>query len=99
MTKHNLIHTLDAPDYKAHIPFLRKLKDYKCTLWSEKYSISKFCCICWNKASVIILIFLERRTKKISQKQGFDEFSCGKAITSLPFQVTFLAKKIHFLCS
>ena len=32
MTKRNLIHTLDAPDYKAHVPFLRKLKDYKCVM-------------------------------------------------------------------
>ena len=36
-TKCNLIHTLDAPDYKVHVPFLRKIKDYKCNLWSKKY--------------------------------------------------------------
>ena len=27
VTKRNLIHTLDAPDYTAHVPFLKKLKD------------------------------------------------------------------------
>ena len=37
VTKRNLIHTLDALDYKAHVSFLRKIKDYKCALWSEKY--------------------------------------------------------------
>ena len=36
-TKRNLILTIDAPDYKAHVPFLRKLKDHKYALWSEKY--------------------------------------------------------------
>ena len=35
------LHTLDAPDYKAHVPFLRKLKEYKCALRSEKYGNSK----------------------------------------------------------
>ena len=39
MRKHNQIHTLGAPLYKAHFRFLRKLKDFKCTLWSEKYGI------------------------------------------------------------
>jgi len=28
---------LGAQHYKAHIRFLRKLKDFKCALWSEKY--------------------------------------------------------------
>ena len=37
MTKCNLIHTLDALDYKAHVLFIRKSKDYKRTLWSEKH--------------------------------------------------------------
>jgi len=37
MRKHNQIHTLGAPHYKAHFRFLRKLKDFKCALWSEKY--------------------------------------------------------------
>ena len=32
------VHTLGAPHYKAHFQFLRKLKDFKCALWSEKYS-------------------------------------------------------------
>ena len=36
-TKYNLIHTLDTPNYKAHVPVLRNLKD-KCTLWSKKHS-------------------------------------------------------------
>jgi len=36
--KHNKIHILGAPHYKAHFRFLRKLKDFKCALWSEKYS-------------------------------------------------------------
>jgi len=37
MRKHNQIHTLGALHYKAHFRFLSKLKDFKCTLWSEKY--------------------------------------------------------------
>jgi len=37
MRKHNQIHTLAAPHYKAHLRFLRKLKDFNCPLWSEKY--------------------------------------------------------------
>jgi len=37
MRKNNQIHTLGAPHYKAHFRYLRKLKDFKCTLWSEKY--------------------------------------------------------------
>jgi len=37
MRKHNQVHTLGAPHYKAHFRFLRKLKDFKCALWSEKY--------------------------------------------------------------
>ena len=44
MRKHNQIHILGAPHYKAHFRFLSKLKDFKCTLWSEKYDISL--CIC-----------------------------------------------------
>ena len=32
VTKRNLIDTLDALNYMANIPFLRKLKDYKCVL-------------------------------------------------------------------
>jgi len=36
MRKHNQIHTLGAPNYKAHFRFLRKVKDFKCALWSEK---------------------------------------------------------------
>jgi len=30
------IHTLGAPHHKANFWFLRKLKDFKCTLWSKK---------------------------------------------------------------
>jgi len=37
MRKHNQIHTLGAPHYKAHFRFLKKLKDFKCVVWSEKY--------------------------------------------------------------
>jgi len=37
MRKHNQIHTLSAPHYKAYFRFLSKLKDFKCALWSEKY--------------------------------------------------------------
>jgi len=37
MRNHNQIYTLDASHYKAHFRFLRKLKDFKCALWSEKY--------------------------------------------------------------
>jgi len=37
MRKHNRIHILGAPHYKARFRFLRKLKDFKCALWSEKY--------------------------------------------------------------
>jgi len=40
MRKHNEIHTLGAPHYKAHFRFLRKWKDSKCALWSEKYGSS-----------------------------------------------------------
>jgi len=29
--------TGDALDYKAHFRFMRKLKDFKCALWSKKY--------------------------------------------------------------
>jgi len=36
MRKHNQIHALGAPHFKAHFRFLRKLKDCKCALWSEK---------------------------------------------------------------
>jgi len=37
MRKHNQIHTLGAPHYKAHFRFVRKWTDFKCALWSEKY--------------------------------------------------------------
>jgi len=37
MRKPNQIHTLGALHYKAHFRFLRKLKDFKWALWSEKY--------------------------------------------------------------
>ena len=40
MRKHNQIHTLGAPHYRTHFRLLRKLNDFKCTLWSEKYGIS-----------------------------------------------------------
>jgi len=30
MRKHNQIHKLGAPHYKAHFRFLKKLKDFKC---------------------------------------------------------------------
>jgi len=36
MRKHNQIDTLDAPHYKAHFRSLRKLKDFRCALRSEK---------------------------------------------------------------
>jgi len=36
MRKHKRIHTLGAPHDKAHFRFLRKSKDFKCALWSEK---------------------------------------------------------------
>jgi len=39
MRKHNQIHTLGAPHYKAHFRFLSKLNEFKCALWSEKYGI------------------------------------------------------------
>jgi len=39
MRKHNQFHTLDALHYKTHFWFLRKLKDFKRTLRSKKYSI------------------------------------------------------------
>jgi len=41
MRKHNQIHTLGAPHYKAYFRFLRKLKDFKWSLWSEKYGNRK----------------------------------------------------------
>jgi len=37
MRKHNQIHALGALHYKAHFRVLRKLKDFKCALWSKKY--------------------------------------------------------------
>jgi len=36
MRKHSQIHTLGPLHYKAHFRFLRKLKDFKCALRSEK---------------------------------------------------------------
>ena len=36
MRKHNQIHILGTPHYKAHFLFLRNL-GFKCALWSEKY--------------------------------------------------------------
>jgi len=47
MRKHNQIHALGEPYYKAHIRFLTKLKDFKCTLWAEKYGT----CLCLKSAS------------------------------------------------
>ena len=38
--KCNLIHSSVAADCKAHVSFLRKLKDYKCALWFKKYGSS-----------------------------------------------------------
>jgi len=37
MRKHNQIHTSGAHHYQVRFQFLRKLKDLKCALWSEKY--------------------------------------------------------------
>ena len=37
MRKHNQIHTLGAPHFKAHFRFLRKVKDFTCAVWSKKY--------------------------------------------------------------
>jgi len=37
MRKQDQTHILGALHYKAHFQFLRKLKDLKCTLCSEKY--------------------------------------------------------------
>jgi len=37
MRKHNQIHTLGAPHYKEHLRFLRKLRNFKCALWSQKH--------------------------------------------------------------
>jgi len=34
MRKHDQIHTLGTP-HKAHFQFLKKLKDFKCSLWSK----------------------------------------------------------------
>jgi len=46
MRKHNQIDTLGTPHYKSHFRFLRKLKDFKCALWSEKYGTTNAkCCI------------------------------------------------------
>jgi len=46
MTKYNQTHTLGAPHYKAHFRFLRKLKDFKCALRSEKYGNQPICGFC-----------------------------------------------------
>jgi len=40
--KHNQIRTLGAPHYKGQFQFLRKLKDFVCTIWSEKYDIEVY---------------------------------------------------------
>jgi len=37
MRNYNQIYTSDTSHYKAHFRFLRKLKDFKCASWSEKY--------------------------------------------------------------
>jgi len=37
MRKHNQVHTLGAPHYKEDFRFPRKLNNFKCALWSEKY--------------------------------------------------------------
>jgi len=37
MRTHSQIHTLGAVQYKTHGQFLRKLKNFKWALWSEKY--------------------------------------------------------------
>jgi len=53
MRKHNQIHTLGAPHYKAHFQFLRKLKDFKCTLWSKNtvflYKSRSVCLLCESR--------------------------------------------------
>jgi len=46
MRKHKQVHTLGAPHYKAHFRFLRKLKDFKCALWSEVALICSQAIIC-----------------------------------------------------
>jgi len=40
MRKHNQVHTLDSL-HKVHFQFLKKLKDFKCALWYEKYGTCK----------------------------------------------------------
>jgi len=49
---HKQIHTLGAP-HKVHFQFLRKLKDFKCTLWYEKYSIQ------WKKQNLPLNIAMK----------------------------------------
>jgi len=39
MRKHNQIHTLGAPHYKALFTSLSKLKHFKCALWSKTYGM------------------------------------------------------------
>jgi len=59
MRKHNQVHTLGAPHYKAHFRFLRKLKDFKCLLSSEKTVVAL---ICWQA-----IICLPRMQKPVSE--------------------------------
>ena len=54
-TQPELIHTLGAPHFKAHCRFLRKLKDFKCALWSEKYG--KYLRKLSTDVNVLIVLF------------------------------------------
>ena len=43
MRKHNQVHTLGAPHYKAHFRLLRKLKDFKCALGPKNTVVALIC--------------------------------------------------------
>ena len=82
MTKRNLTHTLNAPDYKVHVPFLRKLKDSKCALWSEKYYILDYASLLLAQTRKHMLRLNRLRTSFIN---CFD------------FEVLFLILNLNFL--
>jgi len=58
MTKHNQIHTLGASQYKVHFQFSRKLKEFKCALWSEKYGNLHYRFLIHTKSFIFWLNFI-----------------------------------------
>ena len=86
MRRHNQIHTLGAPHYKAHFWFLRKLKDSKCVLWSGQcgtllltnINIIQNLCFCYKLNWVSSLVHFDSKNDE-SAFYGFCayyELSC-----------------------